>query len=360
MIKTPHGGIQPQAVTDKEGVLHLLYFQGDPGKGDLYYVRQQPGQSGFSPPLRVNQTPGSAVAIGTIRGGQIALGKEGRAHVVWFGSEKAGPLRPGKETPLAYTRLNNAGTAFEPERNLMTFTTALDGGPSVAADQEGNVYAVWHAGDGSVKGEVNRRLWIARSTDGGKTFTPETSVWSKPTGACACCSVRAFVDHNGMLFVLYRAATEGVHRDTYLLASSDRGKSFTGTNIHKWKLPACPMSSAAFAEGPDGIYGAWETQGRVNYGRIGEALRVSSMTQVPGVESRLPQKHPTLAVNGKGEILLAWTEGTGWDKGGDLVWQVYDSTGNPTPEKGRVAGGIPVWGLPTAIARQDGSFMLIH
>jgi hypothetical protein len=30
---TPDGGIQPQAVVDAQGVLHLLYFKGRPGEG---------------------------------------------------------------------------------------------------------------------------------------------------------------------------------------------------------------------------------------------------------------------------------------------------------------------------------------
>src|SRR4051794_33977196 len=89
-------------------------------------------------------------SAGTIRGGQLALGKAGRAHVVWFGTSKAlprGPLNPAMAadspyngTPLLYSRLDDAGTAFEPQRNLMQATFGLDGGPSVAADPLGNVY----------------------------------------------------------------------------------------------------------------------------------------------------------------------------------------------------------------------------
>src|SRR5689334_7855269 len=73
VLQTPNGGIQPQAVTDAGGTLHLLYFNGEAGAGDLFYQRRAPGQSGWSEPGRVNGVPGSAVATGTIRGGQLAL-----------------------------------------------------------------------------------------------------------------------------------------------------------------------------------------------------------------------------------------------------------------------------------------------
>src|SRR5437016_3895071 len=86
VVATPDGGIQPQAVVGAKGALHLIYFKGDPAAGDLFYVRRDPGSSGFSAPVRVNSQPGSAIAIGTIRGGQLALGRSGRVHVVWNGS----------------------------------------------------------------------------------------------------------------------------------------------------------------------------------------------------------------------------------------------------------------------------------
>jgi hypothetical protein len=41
-----------------------------------------------------------------------------------------------------------------------------------------------------------------------------------------------------------------------------------------------------------------------------------------------------------------------------FVW-VFDKNGKPTGAAGRVEGGIPVWGLPTAVATAGG-FTIIH
>jgi len=54
---------------------------------------------------------------------------------------------------------------------------------------------------------------------------------------------------------------------------------------------------------------------------------------------------PALAVNARGEMILAWTEGTGWQRGGALAWQVYDKAGQPTAERGQRPCAISVWGL---------------
>jgi hypothetical protein len=226
LLRVPNGGIQPQAVTDARGTLHLIYFKGDkPAAGDLYYVRREPGRERFSEPIRVNSKPGSACAVGSVRGGQLAVGKGGRVHVVWNGV--------GTE----YARLNDAGTAFEEQRNLMRETEHPDGGCTVAADGEGNVYVIWHGHKKGETGEDRRKVWVARSTDDGKTFALEEPAWKEPTGVCACCSTRALADDHGNVYLLYRSATAQVNRDIYLLTSTDRGKTFRQALLHRWKVP---------------------------------------------------------------------------------------------------------------------------
>jgi hypothetical protein len=265
LLQTPGGGIQPQAAVDARGTLHLIYFKGDPTAGDLYYVRRATGSASFSAPVRVNSQPGSAIAMGTIRGGQIALGQNGRAHVVWNGANNGsgdshphehpphpgdhegqrasdhaayhgGSEAPGGGAPLLYARLNDAGTAFEPQRNLMRLSYSLDGGGSVAADSAGNVYAVWHAAPGRGVGEENRRVYVARSTDNGKTFTAEAPISASGTGACGCCGLKAFAGRDGALTILYRAAIRKVERGMQLLTSRDSGKTFAARALDRWPV----------------------------------------------------------------------------------------------------------------------------
>src|SRR5262245_17019634 len=66
LIRAPNSGLQPQAVMDASGALHLVYFAGEPGAGDVFYVRRERGKGDFSSPIRVNSQPGSAIATGTI------------------------------------------------------------------------------------------------------------------------------------------------------------------------------------------------------------------------------------------------------------------------------------------------------
>src|SRR4051812_2189642 len=82
VVRTPNGGIQPQVAVDTSGTVHLIYYKGKDGAGDIFYARQKPSETEFSRPIQVNNRAGSAMAIGTIRGAQLAVGKNGRVHVV--------------------------------------------------------------------------------------------------------------------------------------------------------------------------------------------------------------------------------------------------------------------------------------
>lgn len=356
--RAPAGALQPQAVMDAQGTLHLVYLNGEPKGCDVFYTRRAPGKTTFSPPIRVNSQPGSAVAVGTIRGAQFALGNGGRVHVVWNGSMQALPKPPTQSAPLLYARLDDAGTTFEPQRNLISGTQHLDGGGTVAADTKGNVYVLWHsAPPGNQAGEAGRAVFLARSQDEGRTFAGERSVNPEPTGACACCGMRAFADAQGNLFALYRTAASALNRDMTLLLSRDQGSRFTRTTLHRWRLSQCPMSSEFMMEGRGTLLAAWETDGAVQYA----ALRLPELDTLAPIRptTTAKGKHPVLAVNPAGETLLVWTEGTGWQRGGSLVWQLFRPDGRPVGEPQR-REGIPVWGLAAAVAEPDGSFTILY
>jgi hypothetical protein len=356
LLRVPNGGIQPQAAMDERGVLHLVYFTGEPQGGDIFYVRRDAGKAEFTSPIRVNSAPGSAVAVGTIRGAQLAVGKNGRVHVAWNGRGDSG----GRGAPMLYARMNDARTGFEPQLNVMQFSGGLDGGGSVAADKSGAVYVAWH-GKGDKEGEENRRVWVAHSTDEGKTFSRETAAWNEPTGACGCCGMRAFADRQGHVYLLYRAATERVDRDMYLLSSDNRGQTFSGMLLDKWKLNACPMSSAALADGaagPTSLLAAWETQGQVYFASL-DTKNQPRISPIPAPGETGKRRHPMIAVNSRGETMLVWTEGTGWKKGGSFAWQLYDSEGKPSGESG-AAEGIPTWSFAAVVAESDGNFTIIY
>jgi hypothetical protein len=363
-LRVPHEGIQPQVAVDSKGAVHMIYFAGEPGHGDLYYVRSDNAGETFSAPVKVNSHPGSAIASGNIRGAHIALGRNGRAHVAWNGTYEVdvpGATESFMKQPMVYTRLADDGRSFEPERDVIHAARGLDGGGALAAGPDGSVYVLWHAPTPGTRGETNRRVWVARSADDGKTFAAEAPTFQDATGACGCCGMSALADSRNNLFVLFRSATELVHRDIYLLASADRGKTFERTDIGPWNIGACVMSSEYLSESPAGILAAWEAVGNVYYGIVDpRTRRISRAIVAPGQPAGAKgRKYPAVAGNARGEVLLAWAEGMGWGKGGSVAWQVFDAEGHPEAAAGH-ADGVPAWSLVAAFTQPDGGFTVVY
>ncbi len=359
--RAPDGGLQPQAVLDERGTAHLVYLKSDPEACDVWYARRAPGETEFGRPLQVNSEPGCAVALGTVRGAQIALGAKGRAHVVWNGAQPASEKAVGG-TPMLYARLDDPGKRFEPQRNLMTSTTDLDGGGSVAADGRGNVWVAWHAHQrGGPDGEEHRGVFVAHSSDEGKSFGPERQVNPPGSGACGCCGLKAFADNEGRLAVLYRSADGAGNRDSILLLSGNGAISFESCVLGRWHISTCPMSTPALGEGPGNrLLAMWETQGQI-FRRAFEPGPLSSRgTASPAEGATGDRKHPAFAVSRPdgGRLLVAWVEGGGWAKVGRLAWECVDTrTGAVTRGGGET---VPAWSLPAVVADADGGFTILY
>ena len=365
VARLPEGAMQPQVVV-KNGTVHMVFLKGEPRACDVWYQRSNDGGQSWSEPLRVNSQANSAIAMGTIRGAQLAVGRQGRVYVAWNGSNDAQPrnawapesAKKHGASPYLFSRLKGDGSAFEAQRNLMTKTFNLDGGGSIAADDQGRVYAVWHANDKAGQNEADRHVWIARSADDGATFTNETPAWNKPTGVCGCCQLKVMAENDGNVTLLFRAATEEVNRDTFALFSGNAGKTFSGLKIHDWKINACPMSSYALEKAGATTLAAWESEQRVFYSPLNEAMQATNIVEAPGKGEN--RKHPALAVNDEGQTLLVWDENTAWARGGKILWQLYDKNGRSVANASGQKNGLPVWSYAAAFARPDGGFTILY
>lgn len=342
-------GIHPQAAVDALGMIHLIYCKGEARAGDIYYIHSTDQGRSFSPPVRVNSQPASDIVMGTIRGPQLAAGKDHRVHVVWMGSDAAQPKSPAGKAPLLYSRSRDDG-AFEPQRNLIGEHPGLDGGGSVAADGRGNVFVAWHASDAE-PGEGNRRVWVRRSADDGATFDAETAAFKEPTGVCGCCGIKIAADQ-GHVFLVYRTATGGVHRDSRLLVSDDGAKTFRLVSADPWTMGMCVMSTAALAPRPEGLLAAWETQNQI---RLLDLHRLTQNTLPISLADQGPAcKHPALAVDGQGNYVVAWIEGSGWNKGGTGRWQLFTAAGKPVEGGAGQMPRLPAWDVPAVVSTPHG------
>jgi hypothetical protein len=167
--------------------------------------------------------------------------------------------------------------------------------------------------------------------------------------------MKAFTNPAGDVFALYRTARAMTERGMLLMASRDHGATFSPLVEDPWQINQCPMSSAALAWDGKTIFAAWETAGRIRATRTG----FDSKTNVFEISPAKGSKHPFIVTNQRGETIVVWTEGTGWQRGGLVAWQVLDAAGQSAKEAGR-RDGLSAWSYAAAFARPDGSFVIVR
>src|SRR5216117_1039701 len=80
VLATPGNGQVPDAEVGPDGTIHVAYVSRD----DAWYVKSTDAGKTFSAPIRINSDPGTVHPPNMYRGPDIAIGKNGRVHVIWY------------------------------------------------------------------------------------------------------------------------------------------------------------------------------------------------------------------------------------------------------------------------------------
>ena len=344
IIRAPAAASLPQVAVDRHDTVHLVYYGGSLTFGDLFHVTLLSDENSWSHPQRVNTTPSSVTGLGPTDGGQLTIGPDGNLHVAWF----------HRAPPQFFYSKSKHGTVFEPQIPLSNkIEEGVESGPTLDVGPEGHIYVFWHAGPVD---DAHRRVYMVMSRDQGSTFTQPKAINPPTTGVCACCGLRAFADTHGSLFLAYRAARNNVGRAMRLLTSTDQGQAFDDRLIHQWDLPACPVSTTTMSGWSHDTVVAWETQGQVY---LASTTQPEQTTVPPGL-ANFRRKNPAVAVNSKGDALLAWGDGPGFQSGGTLHWQLFDGDKRPYGPIDSTSIPIPTRSVPTASSRADESFLIVY
>ncbi|PWU02495.1 MAG: hypothetical protein C5B52_05385 [Bacteroidetes bacterium] len=219
-------GQMPNLVKDSKGNVHLVYGSGD----SIFYNYSLDNGRSFSPPILVGILP--KLAASHMRGPQIAAGSNG---VIITACNNIGNI-------FSYSK-DQSGNWSEPVRVNDIDSIAKENLMALSANSN-NAFAVWlDLRDG------HNRIYGAKSTDGGKSWSKNILVYASPdTTVCECCKPSVIVNGNNV-FVMFRNWLNG-NRDLYLVQSKDGGNIFgqaqkLGTG--SWPLNGCPMDGGGLA-----------------------------------------------------------------------------------------------------------------
>lgn len=307
------------------------------GVTDIYAAVSRDTGATFSPPTRVNSTPGAARVNGE-QPPRVSLVPGGPANpglvVVWTAPGGAG-------TALMTARSVDGARTFSPTA-IVTGTDVAGnrGWETIATDKNGRVDAIWldhrdtvqvaRAGpsadlshhtdhdmpaamqmDNVAKAQLSKLYF---GTLGGSA--PARALVS---GVCYCCKTALAVGGDGAVYAAWRHVYPGDMRDIAFTVSRDGGQTFSApirVSEDKWALDGCPENGPAIAvDATSVVHLVWPTlvAGPGSSGTLGLFYAASrdgrQFTPRQVVPTSGTPRHVQIAAARDGSLALVWDEG---------------------------------------------------
>ena len=259
----------------------------------IYFASSADQGKSFSKPVKIAEA--GALALGRHRGPRATILKDAILVSAVIGAKTAtGEHAHGLPEAGDFTLWRQCGSRLTWTRHGVVNDaagSAREGFHSIALDAQGNLTATWL----DLRTDKTQ-IYAARSTDGGRTWSKNTPVYTSPSGStCECCGPTVVTDA-GQTWIMFRNALNG-SRDMYLARSTDGvrfeapQKSGTGT----WKINACPMDGGGMVMDRGQPVAAWRRDKDVFLARYGQP------------ETRIGSGHDIAIASTPKGTYVAWT-----------------------------------------------------
>ena len=251
---------EPVTATAPDGGFYVAWVNHNANsQSDVMLARYDSEGATSGSPVMVNQQKGVATAW---RGDPPSVAVADKSvYVLWTARVESNGK---KGTDLYFSVSHDQGKSFaSPVKVNDDKLPGAHGMHSLAVANDGKIYAAWlderniiqpkpskHAGGHHM--ESNRELFVAQSTDGGKTFSANRKV---AENVCPCCKTALAVSPDGTLYASWRQVLPGNFRHIAVASSTDGGASFSSPVIvsdDKWMLQGCPVSGPSLSADASG------------------------------------------------------------------------------------------------------------
>lgn len=211
------------------------------GKSDsdiLFSVSKDLGRT-WSMGVRINQESGTGYAKGKIvLGAMPAIGPNGEIYTVWS-SEKGiifdKSLDTGKtwmEEDITIANFSKPGWSFEIPGVYRCYSFPVIACDISNGEFRGNIYITWFD---RKKGKKDTDIWLTRSVDNGKSWTVPQVVNNDSTATYQYLPWISVDQANGNIYLLFydRRNYADNRTDMYMARSTDGGKTFTNFKINE-------------------------------------------------------------------------------------------------------------------------------
>lgn len=302
------------------------------GVTDIYAAASRDGGVTFTPPVRVNATPGEARVNGEMppRAALIPRGAGGEPEVavVWT-------MKGDKAWRLLIARSSDGVRSFGASEMVPgTDGPGNRGWESVAVDPQGRVVVAWldhremEAGTGAEKDKGAPGAMRHATHDMGeserKAGLSQLYVTTVGVGAprgiarsvCYCCKTSLVADGKDV-YAVWRHVFPGNERDIAMATSRDGGARFsapTRVSADRWTFDGCPDNGPALAiDGSRRAHVLWVTpkaggdvsQMELYHAATNDGRTFTARTRIP---TRGLPGHAQAIAEPRGDLVVAWDE----------------------------------------------------
>jgi hypothetical protein len=171
---------------------------------------------------------------------KVAVSPQGDIYVCW------GNEREQWKGNVRFARSTDGGKTFSPAVNINSDAMNDPAGhafQSIAVDKQGRIYIAWIDERNKTREDRGAEIWMSVSEDRGQSFTSNRRILSD---VCECCRTNLQFDGAGNLYLSYRIVPRlGVmYRDIILAKSEDGGTTFKTTVVSHdgWEVNGCPVA----------------------------------------------------------------------------------------------------------------------
>ena len=312
--------------------------------GTIYFSASHDAGRTFSPPVKVSEA--AIVPLNRHRGPRIAISRNTIVITAVTGrtpsQEQHAHGLPSDGDLTAWRSIDEGRTWSKGVVINDVAGAPTEGLHALAADENGILFATWL----DKRGGEGTKLYGARSTDSGRTWSKNLQIYQSPDGTiCECCHPSVVIDATGQIAVMFRNWLDG-SRDMYLAVSRD-GMTFSKParlGSGTWKLNACPMDGGGLVMAQGRIVSVWRRDREIFIAspgerekKIGEGIDVAvsagtkgafaAWTTPDGIRALMPGRGGATSISQKGSFpaIAGLSDGravVAWEDNGKIVVQV--------------------------------------
>lgn len=264
----PDEGAEAESAATPVGEEHDMAM---PATGAVMVARSTDGGKTFGEPVVAS---GDDAGVATYAGSspQVVAGPSGEIYVSYQLNMPHEGVSWGRDT-LRVARSDDDGVSFTPAVDVFADSDALEAGTyqDAMVAPDGTMYVAWlsyrqYMPENEVpEDSAFTQVRIARSDDGGQTFSPSILVDDR---SCECCRTSLATGLNNELFLAWRDQQPQADggdpiRNMVISKSQDKGETWSApVPIHDdaWRVGQCPESGPVIGVDAAGtVHAAWFT-----------------------------------------------------------------------------------------------------